>query len=161
MCSRPFRPLGFAHLCRSRPGGSIHSLLPSQLCLDHSHCLVLAPATLAALPSTRAIEIDSCAPAHIDLPVFPSMSLASPRLHSFASHLTRRYPSRLCLLCRFPQKLHSFDRACSMSLFPFAPLYLAPARLDRYRRGVPGHVAHPSRSIARARDAGEDRVYGT
>src|SRR5580704_8725990 len=32
-----------------------HSLLPSQLCLDHSHCLVLAPATLAALPSTRAI----------------------------------------------------------------------------------------------------------
>ena len=33
-----------------------HSLLPSQLYLDHSHCLVLAPATLAALPSTRAIE---------------------------------------------------------------------------------------------------------
>src|SRR5882724_10585093 len=31
------------------------SLLPSSLCLDHSHCLVLAPATLAALPSTRAI----------------------------------------------------------------------------------------------------------
>ncbi len=30
MCSRPFRPLGFAHLCRSRPRGSIHSLLPSQ-----------------------------------------------------------------------------------------------------------------------------------
>jgi hypothetical protein len=31
------------------------SLLPSQLYLDHSHCPVLAPATLAALPSTRAI----------------------------------------------------------------------------------------------------------
>jgi hypothetical protein len=30
-------------------------LLPSQFYLDHSHCLVLAPATLAALPSTRAI----------------------------------------------------------------------------------------------------------
>ena len=28
---------------------------PSRLCLDHSHCPVLAPATLAALPSTRAI----------------------------------------------------------------------------------------------------------
>jgi len=28
---------------------------PSRLYLDHSHCLVLAPATLAALPSTRAI----------------------------------------------------------------------------------------------------------
>jgi hypothetical protein len=36
MCSRPLRPLGFAH--------------------DHSHCPVLAPGTLAALPSTRAIE---------------------------------------------------------------------------------------------------------
>ena len=33
----------------------LRSLLPSQLYLDHSHCLVLAPATLAALPSTRAI----------------------------------------------------------------------------------------------------------
>jgi len=27
----------------------------SRFCLDHSHCPVLAPATLAALPSTRAI----------------------------------------------------------------------------------------------------------
>ena len=27
------------------------------LCLDHSHCPVLVPATLAALPSTRAIPI--------------------------------------------------------------------------------------------------------
>src|SRR5436309_15038976 len=56
MCSRPFRPLGFAHLCRSRPRGSVHSLL---LYVDHSHCPVLAPATLAALPSTRAIETRS------------------------------------------------------------------------------------------------------
>jgi hypothetical protein len=31
------------------------SLLPSSFYLDHSHCPVLAPATLAALPSTRAI----------------------------------------------------------------------------------------------------------
>src|SRR5205814_5569024 len=34
----------------------LRSLLPSQLYLDHSHCLVLAPATLAALPSIRAIS---------------------------------------------------------------------------------------------------------
>ena len=34
---------------------SARSLLPSSLYLDHSHCPVLAPATLAALPSTRAI----------------------------------------------------------------------------------------------------------
>src|SRR3984893_8099463 len=33
MCSRPFRPLGFAHLCRSRPRGSVHTLLPSSLYL--------------------------------------------------------------------------------------------------------------------------------
>src|SRR5437016_8696923 len=33
------------------------SPLPSRLCLDHSHCPVLVPATLAALPSTRAIPI--------------------------------------------------------------------------------------------------------
>jgi hypothetical protein len=85
MSSRPFRPLGFAHVCRSRPAAplylarsrsarplprgftghvanpsrSIHSLLPSSLYLDHSHCPVLAPATLAALPSTRAIETRS------------------------------------------------------------------------------------------------------
>ena len=30
-------------------------MLPSQLYLNHSHCPVLAPATLAALPSTHAI----------------------------------------------------------------------------------------------------------
>src|SRR5947208_11506337 len=30
---------------------------PPWLCLDHSHCPVLVPATLAALPSTRAIPI--------------------------------------------------------------------------------------------------------
>ena len=47
----------FAHLCRSCPHGSIHSLLPSQLYFDHSHRPVLAPATLAALPSTRAISM--------------------------------------------------------------------------------------------------------
>src|SRR6266568_1218511 len=65
----------FSHLCRAPPGGSIRSLLPSSLYLDHSHRPVLAPATLAALPSTRTIEtrslpsFDSCAPAHFDLSV--------------------------------------------------------------------------------------------
>ena len=44
-----------------------HSLAPTlklgrrgDLYLDHSHCLVLAPATLAALPSTRAIPVATC-----------------------------------------------------------------------------------------------------
>jgi len=31
MCSRPFRPPRFSHLCRALPGGSIHSLLPLSL----------------------------------------------------------------------------------------------------------------------------------
>jgi hypothetical protein len=35
------------------------SALPVGPYVDHSHCLVLAPATLAALPSTRAIETRS------------------------------------------------------------------------------------------------------
>ena len=47
--------------------------------------------------------IDSCAPAHLDLSVCPSMSLASQRL-PFA----RRYPSRLYLLCRCSQQLRSW-----------------------------------------------------
>ena len=46
------------------------------LYLDHSHRPVLAPATLAALPSTRAIETRSLPP-HSPLPIaaLPSMSL--------------------------------------------------------------------------------------
>jgi hypothetical protein len=38
---------------------------------------------------------------------------------------------------------------------------LAPAWLDRYPRGLTGHVALSIRSIAQAREAGEDRGYGT
>ena len=45
----------FTFLIETHALPNAHSLLPSQLYLDHSHCLVLAPATLAALPSTRAI----------------------------------------------------------------------------------------------------------
>jgi hypothetical protein len=44
----PFAPLKLGRVPASSP-------LPSRLCLDRSHCPVLAPATLAALPSTRAI----------------------------------------------------------------------------------------------------------
>jgi hypothetical protein len=45
------RPLGFARLCRSRPRGSVHSLLPSSLYLDHSHC----PRACASYPSYVAV----------------------------------------------------------------------------------------------------------
>jgi hypothetical protein len=47
----------------------------------------------------KRIEIDLCAPAHFDLSVFPSMSLAA-RAHSLL-------PSQLYLLCRSSRSLHS------------------------------------------------------
>src|SRR6266446_10455285 len=52
----PIATSRFAHLCRSRPRGSVHSLLPSQLYLDRSHCPRPHASYLAALPSTRAIS---------------------------------------------------------------------------------------------------------
>jgi hypothetical protein len=55
MCSRPFRPLGFPIYVARRPAAPFPRRYPLRLNLDHSHCPVLAPATLAALPSTRAI----------------------------------------------------------------------------------------------------------
>jgi hypothetical protein len=64
-----------------------HSLLPSQLYLDHSHCLVLAPATLAALPSTRAIpdrDVFYVAP-----PVRSIVSLLRPQHSTATSRLYR------------------------------------------------------------------------
>jgi hypothetical protein len=49
-----FRPLGLPIYVAGVPAAPF-SLLPSRFYLDHSHGLVLAPATLAALPSTRAM----------------------------------------------------------------------------------------------------------
>jgi hypothetical protein len=68
---------------------------------------------LAALPSTRAIEIDSCAPAHLKLVRVPGLS---------------PLPSRLCLLCRFSQKLHSTCRFAHLCRTPpAAPFVRFPA----------------------------------
>src|SRR5436309_7466475 len=115
MCSRPFRPLGFAHLCRSRPRGSVHSLL---LYVDHSHCPVLAPATLAALPSTRAIETrslpTSLAATHRGFVFYVASPKSSIETRSLPA-LNRSYPRRFtfyvadpsapfsCLLAHAPQ----------------------------------------------------------
>src|SRR5882724_3463846 len=52
----PISTSRFAHLCRSRPRGSVHSLLPSQLYVDRSHCPRPHASYLAALPSIRAIS---------------------------------------------------------------------------------------------------------
>jgi hypothetical protein len=51
--------------------------------------------------------------------------VVTPIWNLFTSQLTRRYPSRLCLLCRFPQTLNSLTRdvfylahPISLSCFP-------------------------------------------
>jgi hypothetical protein len=115
------RPLGFAHLCRSRPRGSVHSLLPRQLYLDHSHCPVLAPATLAALPSTRArLKLVPC-PAHSPLPIaaLPSMSL-SPNAP---------FPRSRRVLCRSSHSLHSPNRVGFEEIaLPGLTIMISPGR---------------------------------
>src|SRR5437588_12038819 len=73
------------------------SLLPSSLYLDHSHCPVLAPATLAALPSTRTIETR----------LLPSSLAATHR--GFAFYVA------------FPKRSIPSLATCSMSLIPSAP----------------------------------------
>src|SRR5439155_18380265 len=80
---------------------------PSRLCLDHSHCPVLAPGradlhSLAALPSTRAIPdrdvfYVAFPKAPFDLSVLPIYVARAPAA-PFSP-----LPSRLCLLCRFPK----------------------------------------------------------
>src|SRR5437773_10498909 len=69
-----------------------HSLaVTSQLYLDHSHCLVLAPATLAALPSTRAIETRS----------LPSSLAATHRGFTFYVAFPKApFPQSRRVLCR-------------------------------------------------------------
>src|SRR5207237_9712544 len=100
------------------------SLLPSQLYLDHSHCPVLAPATLAALPSARAIEtrllpsFDSCAPAHFDLSVLPIYVARAPAA-PFSPLPTVALPRPLA--------------TCSLSLIASAPLEPALASAAKRR----------------------------
>src|SRR6266446_5131925 len=97
MCSRAFRPLGLPIYVARVPAAPF-SLLPSSLCLDHSHCLVLAPATLAALPSSRAIETR----------LLPSSLAAIHR--GFAFYVA------------FPKRSIPSIATCSTSLIPSAPL---------------------------------------
>jgi hypothetical protein len=104
------RPLGFAHPCRSRPRGSIHSLLPSQFYLDHSHCPVLAPATLAALPSTRAIETRS----------LPTSLAATHRGFAFYVAL--------------PKSSIPSIATCSMSLIPSSSIVLIRGNHEPFNR---------------------------
>ena len=128
----PIATSRFAHLCRSRPRGSILTPTPS-FYLDHSHCLVLAPATLAALPSTRAIETrslpTSLAAAHRGFAFY----VASPKLHSldrdvfYVAHPIHSIVSRSLQL----GSTATLAALPAMSLTPLAPLYLARSRSAR------------------------------
>jgi hypothetical protein len=50
----PFNRLALNESIETRSLPTLARCYPRQLYLDHSHCPVLVPATLAALPSTRA-----------------------------------------------------------------------------------------------------------
>src|SRR6266487_602367 len=70
------------------PAAPFTRLLPSSLYLDHSHCPVLVPATLAALPSTRAIpDRDVFYVAHparsIETRSLPTLARCFPRSFTF------------------------------------------------------------------------------
>src|SRR5439155_13774223 len=84
-----------AHLKLGRVPAS--SPLPSRLCLDHSHCPVLVPATLAALPSTRAIPNRDVF--HV---AFPKRSIVSRLLPQRSTASSRLYRP-----CRSSHSLHS------------------------------------------------------
>ncbi len=66
-----------------------HSPLPSQFYVDHSHCPMLAPATLAALPSTRAIPDRDVFYACHDV-ASAKVGRSSHSLHSRAGRLQQR-----------------------------------------------------------------------
>jgi hypothetical protein len=84
------------------------SSLPSRLYLDHSHCPVLAPATLAALPSTRAIETRS----------LPTSLAATHR--------------GLAFYVALPKSSIPSIAACSMSLIPSDPFAHVLFRFPRF-----------------------------
>ena len=87
------------------------SSLPSRLYLDHSHCPVLAPATLAALPSTRAIETRS----------LPTSLAATHRGFAFYVAL--------------PKSSIPSIATCSMLMIPSAPF--APSAFSAFSRARP------------------------
>jgi|SRR5947207_10886193 len=78
------RPLGFAHLCRSRPHGSVHSLLPSSfylLCRLARRSIRQAHALPPYCCSTLAVAYDVFFPRNHPS-AFPSMSHHLIRLQS-------------------------------------------------------------------------------
>jgi hypothetical protein len=117
------------------PRGSIHSRLPLSLYLDHSHCPVLAPATLAALPSTRAIETR----------LLPSSLAATHR--GFAFYVA------------FPKRSIPSLATCSMSLIPSSSIVLIRGNHEPFNRLALNESIHNLRDV-RDRDASVKKVIG-
>src|SRR5437899_8472228 len=121
--------------CVMRP----HSLLPSSLYLDHSHCLVLAPATLAALPSTRAIPDRDVF--HVAHPIRSIVSRLRPQRSTATSRLYQP-----CRSSHFLRSIHVNGLFLSRSA---CPLRMAHLHSDMERFDV--HVASKSaRSSSKA-----------
>jgi len=96
-------------------------------CLKLARVPLSLVAALATLPWSLALPRARAS--------YPSCVAVYPRdWNSFASQLTRRYPSRLCLLCRFPRKLHSRSRCvlCRWSL----QLHSRAAKEFQSRKGI-------------------------
>ena len=92
----------------------------------HLPALVPAACRWNELKLARFPALTHVLPPNSNFRFCPSMSLAPPRLHS------RRYPPWLCLLCRFPQTLHSLTRDVFYVAFPKSsirslglPIYVA------------------------------------
>src|SRR6266513_3162321 len=77
----------------------------------------------------------------LGLPIYVARGPAAP--------FTRRYPSRLCLLCRFAQKLHSLDRDVFCVANPISSIETQslPSLLRCYPCSFTFYVADPISSI--------------
>ena len=91
------------------------SLAPPRLCLDHSHCPVLAPATLVALPSTRAIPDRDVF--YVADPISFIQFLAADTAATTVVQLMHR---KRLIMCEGSQqvrnRLEAFSHSCARSL---------------------------------------------
>ncbi len=111
------------------------SLLPSQFYLDHSHRPVLAPATLAALSSTRAIETR----------LLPSSLAATRRGFAFYVAFSKRSIPLLA--------------TCSMSLISSSSIVLIRGKHETFNRLACDESVHNLGDV-RDRDASVKQVIG-
>src|SRR6266699_2745606 len=110
---------------------------------------------LARSRSARPLQHSSL----VDLSVFPSMSLASPRLRSLVARTRSLLPLQLCVdhshypcSCQLPSCVAVYPRDARLRrvLYRFSKSLVVSRSLPLARplpHGFTGHVARPSRSI--------------